>query len=59
MSLLCTSAQIQFASGSRDALLAATLVRSATADFMCKECVTALAEKILLAHIESPMRLIR
>ena len=28
-----------------DALLAATLVRSATADFVCKECVTALAEE--------------
>ncbi|MDB6106940.1 MAG: hypothetical protein JWO52_6939 [Gammaproteobacteria bacterium] len=45
------------ASGSLDALLAATFVRSATADFMCKECVTARAGKISLAGIESPLRL--
>ena len=43
--LLCADAQIQSASGSRDALLAATLVPSATADFMCKECVTVLVEE--------------
>jgi hypothetical protein len=43
--LLCADAPIQSPSGSRDALLAATFVRSATADFMCKKCVTALARK--------------
>jgi len=44
-------------SASRDALLAATLVRSAIADFLCKECVTGVAGKIRSARIESPLRL--
>ena len=43
--------------GARDA--PATLVRSVAADFMCKECVTALAGETRLAYIESPMRLFR
>ena len=40
-----------------NALLAATLVRSAIADFLCKECVTGVAGKIRSARIESPLRL--
>jgi hypothetical protein len=42
---------------SRDALLAATLVRSVIADFLCKECVTGVAGKIRSARTESPLRL--
>ena len=45
MIVLCADAQMQPAPGSQDALLAATLVRSATVDFMCRECVTASARK--------------